>query len=409
MPQSVVDETIAKHVRRNMVLQKANPSTDNPSTGAPPSGPVISRPAKVNSGTVEEWKSITTMEHASHFFVDDFQTRSDSWVSQEEVDSGKEVIEHMGAPSNHKDRPLLNRDEIMNGLADVMGEPFDESSEFVLYKDSDDTYKSSDLAFAPEDYNVVLIKMWGFAGMRQTENPLRAYKSAVELIIAGSPSMKLKGAQQIMLDQKSQGLKTQFVLQFDGDAAFEKDDDGQSKKMMSHNVFAPFVAKIIKEIVPGAKVHLCITKLEGNTKKTPADLMKKFGDFMWKTYVGRGFDGGPLKLRTSTDSSPNRNTVPEHRYPYYDRRFFDSVTIQSKIQAYPTVGEKNGKPVLDYTSEHITQKMVEELYGDRIVFRVCLAFGGNTHNGVQAMKREIDAGKLSRWDIAWRHLVYATK
>ena len=276
--------------------------------------------------------------------------------------------------------------------------------------------------------------MWGFAGMGQTENPLAAYKLAVEKIIAGAPFMELNGVHQIMLDQKRQGLKTQFVLQFDGDAAYEKDDDGQSKKMMSHNLFAPYVAKLIKDTVPGAKVHLCITKLEGNMSKTQQDIMKKFGTFMISAHTGGGEFGDPLKLRTATSSN---NPVDTHRYPYYDRRFFDSVTIQGKVQAYPVVTvkkaklddndnlvfddkgnpvfetkpvlDKKGKPVLDYTSEHITQKMVEDLYEKRIVLRACLAFGGNTHNGVKAIKKEIEAGNLSKWDISWRHLIYATK
>jgi len=134
--------------------------------------------------------------------------------------------------------------------------------------------------------------------------------------------------------------------------------------------------------------------------------MKKFGYFMSSSDAGAGKFGDPLKLRTSTNAN---NAVSDHRYPYYDRRFFDSVTFMGKVKEYPIIGEKDGKSVRDYASEHITQKMVEDLYGSRIVFRACLAFGGNTHNGVEAMKKEIDAGNLEKWNLVWRHLIYATK
>jgi len=121
---------------------------------------------------------------------------------------------------------------------------------------------------------------------------------------------------------------------------------------------------------------------------------------------GGGEFGDPFKLRTSTNAN---NAVLDHRYPYYDRRFFDSVTFMAKFREYPIIAVKDCKAVRDYASEHITQKMVEDLYGPRIMFRVCVAFGGNTHNGVQAMKKEIDAGNLEKWNLVWRHLIYATR
>ena len=392
MPRSVVDETIARHLKRSMVLKQT------PGTGAPPVPGIPFRDAAVNSGTAEEWASITD----GVAFVSDSATAKNEWISQEAVDSGEIPVYFSGAPYDLRYRQPITRDQIMQELKSAMGEPFEPSSEFVLYKDSDNIYKSSNLAFAPEDYSVCLIKMWGFAGMLQTENPLAAYKKAVHSIIAGDKDKKFGGAMQTILQKKRDGLKTQFVLQFDGDAAYEKDDPGKAPdKKMSHNLFAPYVAKLIKDTVPGAKVHLCITKLEGNVSKTQQDIMQKFGFFMTSAHAGGGEFGDPLKLRTATNSNL---PVLTHSYPYYDRRFFDSVTIQGKVQAYPVV---NGKP--DYTSEHITQKMVEDLYEKRIVLRVCLAFGGNTHNGVNAIKREIEAGNLSKWDISWRHLIYATK
>jgi len=394
MPKSVVDETIARHLKRGMALKQ---SSDNPSTGTLPG--TVFQPAKPNSGTYEEWQSITD---EGMLLVSNEAAEKNRWVSKEALDGlGGHLV---GAPQDFPGRSLLQRDAIMQELKELMGEPVDMSSEFVLYKDSDDTYKSSDLGFSPEDYNVCLIKMWGFAAMGQTESPLVEFRKAVHAIIAGKDGKK--GAMQTILNQKQKNMKTQFVLQFDGDAAYEKDDPGESKKLMSHNLFAPYVAKLIKQTVPGAKVHLCIAKLEGDTTKTQEDLMKKFGYFMSSSDKGGGEFGDPFKLRTSTNAN---NAVLDHRYPYYDRRFFDSVTFMAKFREYPIIAVKDCKAVRDYASEHITQKMVEDLYGSRIMFRVCVAFGGNTHNGVQAMKKEIDAGNLEKWNLVWRHLIYATK
>jgi len=317
-------------------------SVDTPETHIP-----VKRPFKANTGTRDDWLTIS-----------------------------KEVV----APL----KPLYNRHDTMLMLDNALfSEAQLEMSPLVMYRRHQagaffSTHHSPahlEDDGVGESPNVILVKMWGFAGMHDAEDMISHYKNGVDALF------KMKSFEDAM------NTGAHIVLHFDGDAAYEDEDD-----LFSHNLFAPYVAKMIKNKTR-KNVHLVITKVaklkeadesKKKKKQTPLDIVKKFcnsADF-----------NHSCSFRTET-------TQGGHCYPYYDGRFFASAAL---YHAEPSQTMPTG-------SEGQNSQMMKELFKGRIKARFCLCIGGNTMaGGVKSMQRLIEFNEENKFDGAVRVDVTAT-
>lgn len=342
----------------------------------PPDGPLYNHDGlkqKLNSGGRAEWEEIS-----------------------------RDVIQ---LPFGHWDAfapdqmPLYERGTMMYALRSTLGRLPQDSSvvgrDLVMQQTN-----SSDLiaSFASETSPVgppsklappvILVKMWGFAGMVKAQDLLERYAVAVKTLVST----------QAFQDAAKGGA--QIVLHFDGDAAYEK-----AGSKFSHNLFAPHVSKLLKEAVAKilkrtvaeTPIHLVVTKVDTIDAKGPMAILKKLCDV----------DEGATACRFRT--AP---TDGVHSYPYYDARFFDSaaVYVSGKWQA------GGHGPVDKFGSEGQNSAMMEQLFENRVKKRFCLGVGGNTTNpmskenkggGVASTSTYIAAGLASKFDVAVRADVVA--
>lgn len=373
MPRSIVDQTISAYKERNRCATSA-PNMQVMRV-MPSQGPI----KKNTPATQETWSSITSNGNLI-------------------IRGLREIDPETGyEPYTMTPTPLFNRDEHMVRIQSVLGDQFltggptVPDKAFRLIRVSDTLYRSGNLLFCAEPANVITIKMWGFAGTSFMEDMVEKYRDAVKVLLYGTMNpdgtVVNRGLMSLALEKyQTSSVNPEFVLHFDGDAGYEKDKDANKpNNKFSHNIFAPIVAKFLKEEVKktygqNIAVHLCITKVEkDDDNKT---ILQKFGDV--------GTDG-MFEINTNIDRA--KSEEPKHAYPFYDKRYFDSITINVQNIKYTN-------------SEVECQKMIEALYKNRIVLRSCLAIGGNTKDSALAISEE-DESVMPRWDVAVRSFVMA--
>lgn len=317
----------------------------------------ITRPLKDNSGTFEQWEKI------SHGVVQLPEAQSKQFYDR---NGTMRMLKNALHPEMHRDMGPL-----------VMRAPNQGSAAFYATVDSPARLEESGMG-----PNVILVKMWGFAGMHDAEEMISHYANGVEALFE-MPSFV-----------GSLNAGAPVVLHFDGDAAYEKKDD-----KFSHNLFAAFVAKRIKKKTDGnVPVHLVITKVDKLDAEKGETLLTMVGKFC-------NSDSGFTYCNFRTET-----TAGAHSYPYFDRRFFDSGALY--------VSEPG--PIKSTGSEGQNSQMMEELFKGRVMARFCLGIGGNTMGlnpktgiesggGVVSVKQFIDGGLAFPFNGAARVNVDVTK
>lgn len=288
------------------------------------------------------------------------------------------VIELAEVPE--KSKKYYNRDGMMMLLKDALAfQMYADASPLVMHA-SDQTPSLFRTVDSPahlaenvdQGPNVILVKMWGFAGMHDAEEMISLYQKGVDALFA-------------MEDFKAaMDINAHVVLHFDGDYAYEKKNE-----KFSHNLFAPFVSSAIKAKTHGQlPVHLVITKVDSvEPDETIVTLVQKFCNS----------DNGFANCSFRTQLLPG----VAHSYPYYDRRFFDSAALYVSEPTIQSVG-----------SEGQNSMMMEQLFRGKVVSRFCLGIGGNTKakglGGVASMLQFIDQGDAFPFNGAVRVNVTAT-
>lgn len=300
----------------------------------------LTRNLKVNSGSLEEWKTIS----------------SDNVVQLTTAEAPK----------------IYDRDGTMTMLQNALGgQEVDKGMPLKLMEKSKQFYKTEDspALLGKESPKVIMVKMWGFSGMHDAEEMFSHYANGVDALFKMDDFTR------------DLGKGAQVVLHFDGDFAYEKDNN-----LFSHNLFAPFVANRIKR---KARVHLVITKVKAyKDDDALKDIVNKF----------RNDDSS---IRTSI-------VAGRHCHPYFDRRFFNSCALYVS------------NPVNSPYSEGQNSEMMEKLFDkDKVLSRFCLCIGGNTKDksadgiekggGFMSMKQYIEKGNAVAFNGAVRVNVTATK
>lgn len=325
---------------------------------------------KSNTGTVEQWSNISyEVVQLPEAHPKQFYDRKGTMI----------MLENALQPEVHRDMGPLVMSEVHRDMSPlVMRAPNQVPSAFYAHVDSPARLEESGMG-----PNVVLVKMWGFAAMHDAEDMISHYANGVEALFA-MPSFV-----------GSLNAGAHVVLHFDGDAAYEKKDD-----KFSHNLFAAFVAKQIKDKAGGkVPVHLVITKVDTLDAKKGETLLTMVGKFC-------NSDSGFKYYNFRTEP-----TAGAHAYPYFDRRFFDSGALY--------VSEPG--PIKSTGSEGQNSQMMEELFKGRVMARFCLGIGGNTMGknpktgiesggGVMSVKQfiMIEGGRAFPFNGAVRVDVYVT-
>ena len=324
------------------------------------SGPApvaIERAFKDNSGTLEDWRTF------SYEVVALPEVPMESKVFYDR-DGTMMLMNKALAPEVHMDAGAL-----------VM-RPLNQFPSFFSTVDSPARLDDP----SGDGQKVILVKMWGFAGMHDAEEMLPHYSKGVDALLKMS---SFTGALM---------TNAHIVLHFDGDAAYEKKED-----KFSHNLFAPFVAKMIK-VKTGNKVpvHLVVTKVDKLDPANGETLLTMVGKFC---NTDNGF---------ATCNFRTEETAGAHWYPYFDRRFFDSAALYVSETGEKSTGSEGQNSV-----------MMEQLFNGRVVARFCLGIGGNTKapdfktktpgGGVVSMQQFIRNGKAFPFNGAVRVNVAVTR
>jgi hypothetical protein len=409
-PKSTADSTDTVGPRLNHVLtigckQKAESGGEVPvphSRGSPASSLSTIKKTQMQSQprTIEPSREDVLSNLANYFgdppLPDGFTTKDNSGTKQDWDTISNEV--KMLTNAYARVNKAYNRSDTMMMLNEAIS-PVKFSAPLIMSRVSSQSHSELDSEFyatgdSPairnQNSNVTLVKMWGFAGMRHAEDMIQYYKYGVDALFE----------MESFVNALNGGVPV--VLHFDGDAAYEAEDE-----KFSHNLFAPVVAKRIKEkftenIGGTIPVHLVITKVQkpkvekGQTIRT---IVNKFCDSDYDDFRSCYF---------RTDWVADAGV--RHSYPYFDRRFFDSGALYvSEPELIETLG-----------SEGQNSKMMEELFSDRVNARFCLGIGGNTINynretnsstggGVASMQQFIRQGDAFKFDGAVRVNVLATK
>jgi hypothetical protein len=306
---------------------------------------------KPNSGTTEDWTSIVK------------DAGSIAWLNSNRMYGRTEILAELksrfGDGANEGGAVLTKHGEGIPGM--------DPEWTLVL---------TSDPAVLITTKPVLMVKMWGFAGMRCMGDPFALYRNAVTSLVYGDVGMS-NGVYHML----AKGGITEYdlVLHFDGDPAAEDEDE-----KFTHAIFAPFVARCLRNEL-NVTPHLVIAKY---AKKTPALIAPKFGFYA----------SDKLKIRT-VETHANQ----AHFYPYFDdKSLFKSISLIIQGGAESTHG-----------SEAKTAVMMDKFFA-RAAYRSCLCVGGNTVGGVVALNpiktaaaSERDALERSKFDRVVRAVVVA--
>lgn len=151
---------------------------------------------------------------------------------------------------------------------------------------------------------IQVIRLWGFAGCTQWDGEFA--------------TMYYNAAKQVA--QKLEPGTKDVMLQYDGDACWEKKGN-----KFSHNIVVGLVGQTIREVVPGVKIHLLITKYDED------DLDKMAAKFGTVTKGREGHYPQWMILRTTIGEF--NASDPKHFYPNHTLReegragFFDSISL----------------------------------------------------------------------------------
>ena len=297
---------------------------------------------KINSGNGSEWSNITQ-------------------------DNGLIFLDYPNISQN-----LQVRDEILYNMC--MFTPLTyctmQTPPFTLKQVQDYTILASSNSILFSNNDIITIKMWGFSGITMYSDPFLIYSNAIYALLNGDETRGIKGLRNLINDyiESSGGAEPSILLHFDGDPACEKKDN-----KMSHCIFAPMVAKILKREL-GLPIHLMIIKID---KDEVSDIYKKF--------VDKDEDNYTMRL-----VSP-KNGPPQHFYPNFTNEFFESCTIYAE------------KVSSTKDSEVKTSSIITSLLGERIKARCCLCVGSNSQNGVLAMAEQ----GAAKFDLVVRSHLYA--
>ena len=179
-----------------------------------------------------------------------------------------------------------------------------------------------------------IIRMWGFAGCTAWEfNAVDMYREATTLMVNSIGD-----------------TMSEVILQYDGDAAYEKKDN-----KFSHNLMVSVVAELLRK--KGIKCHLVISKIDTDNMDK---LKEKFGKIET--------DG--LVMRTNLKQFDGT----AHFYPNHTDTYFESITLLLKSDPNPT--HPSEMPNIELVNSYLNWENPQWN---------CLCLGGNTKTGINSI------------------------
>lgn len=236
-------------------------------------------------------------------------------------------------------------------------------------------YSSDPSGLHLADDVVPIVRMWGFAACKSWEE---AYADLYTKAVHELCEQSLKP----WLDERGKKPSQDIILQYDGDACWEKKEE-----KFSHNIMVAQVAGLLRNEFKDrtVKVHLLITKID---KDSLAELVQKFGSIKEGTYVD-GVLRHSMELRSQF---PSTVTAPMHYYPNHTvatterAGHFHSITLalQSKVGCGGPSEPSNIQLALDVLN-HQHSASIPGTVSMMPWFVICV--GGNTEKGIEAVHK----------------------
>jgi len=249
---------------------------------------------------------------------------------------------------------MIDRDTIVGALPDLC------TKDTMLYQvPVGSAYSATAAIFQtrakmPQKLQIPILRMWGFANCTQWESQaVTLYDQATHIIA--------------MAMQQTYGESlTDVIIQYDGDAAYEKKNN-----KLSHNLMVSVVADHLKKM--GIKCHLVISKVDSDDL---TDLMNKFGEL--------APDRTSMRMRTNLKEFKDGVA---HFYPNHTDTYFESITLLlQKVDKPPKGGPY---PPSEPANMTLVQSYLQSSRPYTVSEWNCLCMGGNTQSGIQALSNNI--------------------